>query len=513
MNDQNKTIKFILNEIEAQGVLQAIGDGISIQDTNFKILYQNSKHKSLIGEHIGEYCYQAYEKREDNCDGCPLTMTFKDGLIHTVERTVPINGEISYFEITSSPLKDKKGKTIAGIEVIRNITDRKQVEEKLRESETFNRTVLNNLFIGIAVNSVDPDVTFNYMNNNFPACYRTTKEKLAEPDTFWDSVYEDPEFRKEIKKRVLDDCLSGDPSRMYWEDVPITRKGEETTFITARNIPIPDKQLMISTVWDVTKRKKAEKELERLNVVLKQKNKELEQIVYITSHDLRTPLVNIGGYSKEITKALEEVISILQNAEDLTVAKEKISLIVESDIAESENYISKNISKMENLLSALLNLSRLGQQVLTKEKLNMNDLMSDIAKSMTYQVAHIGAKLELSDLPICAGDAIQINQLFSNLIGNSLKYLDSERSGVINVSGHNKQDYSVYCIEDNGIGIAPEYQEKIFEIFYQLNPSKVEGEGLGLTIASKIVNSHGGKIWVESELGKGSKFFVSLPKA
>ena len=512
MNDQNKTIKLILNEIEAQGVLQAIGEGISIQDTNFKILYQNSKHKSLIGEHIGEYCYQAYEKRENNCDGCPLAMTFKDGLIHTVEREASVNGKILHVEITSSPLRDKTGKILAGIEVVRNITDRKQTEEKLRESEIFNRTVLNNLFIGIAVNSVDPDVTFNYMNNNFPACYRTTKEKLAEPDSFWGAVYEERQFREEIKKRVLGDCLSGDPSRMYWEDVPITRKGEETSFITARNIPIPDKQLMISTVWDVTKRKKAEKELERLNVVLRQKNKELEQIVYITSHDLRTPLVNISGYSKEITRSLEEVVSILQNTEDLTAAKEKVSLIIESDIAESESYISKNIFKMENLLSALLNLSRLGQQALKKEKLNMNDLMSDIAKSVTYQVTNIGAKLELSDLPIGVGDAIQINQLFSNLIGNALKYLDSERSGVIRVSGHEEHDYSVYCVEDNGIGIAPEHQEKIFEIFYQLEPSKVDGEGLGLTITSKIVNSHGGKIWVESELGKGSKFFVSLPE-
>jgi light-regulated signal transduction histidine kinase (bacteriophytochrome) len=173
--------------------------------------------------------------------------------------------------------------------------------------------------------------------------------------------------------------------------------------------------------------------------------------------------VNIGGYSKEITKSLEEVVSILQNAEDLIVAKEKVALIIENDIAESESYISKNLFKMENLLSALLNLSRLGQQELKKEKLNMNNMMSDIAKSMTYQVTNIGAKLQLSELPVCTGDPIQINQLFSNLIGNALKYLDSERSGVIRVSGRNKHDRSVYCIEDNGIGIAPEHQEKILK--------------------------------------------------
>jgi signal transduction histidine kinase len=100
--------------------------------------------------------------------------------------------------------------------------------------------------------------------------------------------------------------------------------------------------------------------------------------------------------------------------------------------------------------------------------------------------------------------------LFSNLIGNALKYLDSERSGVIKVSGRKEYDHSVYCVEDNGIGISPEHQEKIFDLFYQLAPSKSEGDGLGLSIASKIVHSHGGKIWVESGLGKRSKFFVSL---
>ncbi len=435
-----------------------------------------------------------------------------NGKPYDIEHRLIVDGKVRWVREKADVEFDENRKAIKAIGFTQDITEHKKAEDKLRESETFIRTVLNNLPIGIAVNSVDPNVTFDYMNNNFPMCYRTTKEKLAEPDAFWDSVYEDPKFRKEMKKRVLDDCSSGDPERMYWVDVPIARKGEETAFITARNIPIPDKHLMISTVWDVTKRKQVEQALEHLNDKLKQKNKELEQLVSITSHDLRTPLVNIAGYSKEITKSLKEVAFILQNAEDLTVAKEKVSLIVESDIAESESYISKNIFKMENLLSALLNLSRLGQQELKKEKLNMNNMMADIAKLMTYQVANIDTKLELSELPFCVGDAIQINQLFSNLIGNALKYLDSERSGVIKVSGRKEHNHSVYCVEDNGIGIAPEHQEKIFEIFYQLEPSKVNGEGLGLSIARKVVNSHGGKIWVESELCKGSKFFVSLPE-
>ncbi|KKM55572.1 hypothetical protein LCGC14_1552630, partial [marine sediment metagenome] len=142
--------------------------------------------------------------------------------------------------------------------VIRDITERNREEEVLREGDAFIRAVMDNLPIGIAVNSVDPAVEFSYMNDRFTKLYRTTREALADPDAFWDAVYEEPAFREEIKKRVLDDCASGDPERMYWEDVPITRKGHETAFITARNTPVPDKHLMISTVWDVTGRRRAE---------------------------------------------------------------------------------------------------------------------------------------------------------------------------------------------------------------------------------------------------------------
>ncbi len=143
--------------------------------------------------------------------------------------------------------------------------EKSEAAEALRESEAFIKVVLDNLPVGIAVNSVDPAVIFSYMNDNFPRFYRTTREKLTAPDAFWDVVYEDPEFREGIRKRVLDDVASGDPKRMFWEDVPISRQGEATSYVTARNIIIPDRPLMISTVWDVTERKEAQEEIIILN--------------------------------------------------------------------------------------------------------------------------------------------------------------------------------------------------------------------------------------------------------
>jgi len=144
---------------------------------------------------------------------------------------------------------------------LNNLERERKNQEDLRESEAFIRTVMDNLPIGIAVNSVDPDVNFTYMNDNFPKIYRTNREALTEWDSFWEVVYEDPRFRSEIKQRVLEDCAAGDPKRMLWENIPVTRNGQVVAYISASNTPLPDKDLMISTVWDVTDRIKAEKTL------------------------------------------------------------------------------------------------------------------------------------------------------------------------------------------------------------------------------------------------------------
>lgn len=147
----------------------------------------------------------------------------------------------------------EQDKTIRMIRVVmHDVTSLKQREETLIRQEAAVQSILDNLPIGVAVNSVEPSVQFSYVNDNFARMYRVDKETLKKPDGFWDMVYPDPEIREEIMRRVITDCASGDPDRMYWTRIPIERPGEKTSYVSARNIPMPGGEEMISTVWDVT---------------------------------------------------------------------------------------------------------------------------------------------------------------------------------------------------------------------------------------------------------------------
>lgn len=258
-------------------------------------------------------------------------------------------------------------------------------------------------------------------------------------------------------------------------------------------------------------RDEAEAEQHRLMSELADKNKELEQVVYVTSHDLRSPLVNIQGFSKELAYSIEELTTLLQTVEDLTQVKEKAAIILEGDIPDSLKYILSSTAKMDALLAGLLKLSRVGHATVTFTTVDMNELILEINNAFEFHLKESGVTFTVGDLPPCFGNDVELNQVFSNLLGNALKYLDRNRPGIISITGRKKENMALYCVEDNGIGIAPEHQKKVFEIFHRLNPEDTQGEGLGLAIVNKIVARHNGKVWVESEPGKGSHFYVSLP--
>lgn len=244
---------------------------------------------------------------------------------------------------------------------------------------------------------------------------------------------------------------------------------------------------------------------------LDEKNREMEQLVYVTSHDLRSPLVNVNGFSNELELSRRELLELMEQATLPDEMRMKVLTILNDDMPQSLAYIRSSADKMNSLINALLQLSRTGRNVLELSNLDMNSVLSDVKNSFEYLARETGAVVNVSDLPSCFSDRESVNQLFSNLISNALKFLDPARPGVIDVSGEIDGNRVIYCIEDNGVGIKPEHLTKIFEVFYRVDPEKAEGYGIGMSIVKKILYRLGGDVRVESNLGVGSKFFVSLP--
>jgi signal transduction histidine kinase len=270
---------------------------------------------------------------------------------------------------------------------------------------------------------------------------------------------------------------------------------------------------MVGTHSDITERKLAEQARHRLHKELEAKNKELESILYAASHDLKSPLVNIQGFGYELAQSCDLIRSArASKAKDADMEK-AVDVKLNEDIPNALDFILASTTKMDSLLSGLLDLSRLDSVATNVQAIDMNAMTANVAASMEYQIKEAAAKVDVDPLPPCIGDPSQINRVFSNLLTNALKFLDESRPGQIRIYGKSQDNRSIYCVEDNGIGIAPEHQEKIFQIFYQHEPDKRKGEGIGLTIVRRIIEKHDGKVWVKSELGKGSTFFVSLPNA
>ncbi|MCP3891657.1 MAG: PAS domain S-box protein [Desulfobulbaceae bacterium] len=397
-----------------------------------------------------------------------------------------------------------------------HIIEKKQAEEALREGEEEYRSILNNLLIGVVVHASDTSIMFNNREaeNILGLTYEQMSGKKA-IDPAWNFMQEDSTIMKVEEYPVSKVFSTKKPIHNFV--LGINRPDRDyVTWVIVNAIPVfsNDSELakMVVNFVDITALKQAEKKLAQVNVDLAAKNDELEQVVYVASHDLRSPLVNIDGYSKELDYAIKDLLRAF--AETPTgAALPTVTPLLEQDIPEAMRFIRTSAAKMDTLLTGLLRLSRSGRAMLSIEPLDMNGLISKVIDSTEFQIKEAGIELEVANLPPCQSDSVQVNQVFSNFLSNALKYIDPSRPGIIRITGRVEGERSVYCVEDNGIGIAPDHLGKIFEIFHRLDPTHSEGEGLGLTIVKRIVGRLEGAVWAESNIGLGSRFYVALPKA
>ncbi|MBX2974687.1 MAG: PAS domain S-box protein [Ignavibacteriaceae bacterium] len=382
----------------------------------------------------------------------------------------------------------------------RDLTSQKEIENELK----LNEIKLNALFSAMTEMVVLHDLVFdeqgnavNYRlidcNNSFTKITGITRESIL--GKLATEVYgsENAPYLDEFSKVAL----SGEPFEFY-------------TFY-----PAMDKHFMISVVspgknqfatitTDVTSIKQTED-------LIQAKNRELENYLYVASHDLRSPLVNIQGFGNRIEKQVKMVREEFIKNFNSDEKNKTIISIIDNDIKKSISFIFNNVYKMDVLVNGLLTISRTGRVKMSIQQIDMNNLVKRIIESLSFQIDESKAKFEVSELPVCYGDQNLLNQLFSNLIGNSLKYKKPDVPPIIKISGQKREKRIVYSITDNGLGIDKINIEKIWQVFYRVDPTASEkGEGIGLNIASKIVEKHKGKIWVDSEKGVGTTFFIEL---
>lgn len=245
------------------------------------------------------------------------------------------------------------------------------------------------------------------------------------------------------------------------------------------------------------------------NKALKRKNAELEQILHAASHDLRTPLISIQGFSEELRATCEVLDKELSVEGD--VDKNKLKELFEDDISLALNYIVNGSKRMEILLEGLLRISRMGRDSLKIEDIDMNELVQVVIDTLSIQIEESKATFKVSELAPCKGDPSLIEQVLTNLFTNAIKYREPTRECVIEVSSEVLTDSVKYTVKDNGIGIAEENLPKVFNAFYRVDEETIEGDGVGLAIINRALDLHNGIATVESELGVGSVFSFEIP--
>jgi signal transduction histidine kinase len=245
---------------------------------------------------------------------------------------------------------------------------------------------------------------------------------------------------------------------------------------------------------------------------LEEVNEEVQKFAYIISHDLRSPLVNIMGFSSELSEIRGEIADRFAAGSAGAETSGRDFAEIDGEFTEALTFIQQSANKMDRLISAILKLARSGQREFRFEKLPMAAILGDIVAASKHRASELGAEIIVEDVPPVVGDRLAIEQIFSNLIDNALKYLSDARPGRIVVRGRRQGTKIAYEIEDNGRGIAEHDMVRIFELFRRGGKQDMPGYGIGLAHLRILVRRLGGKITCRSELGKGSIFTVLLPQ-
>lgn len=489
------TLKAEEERARSEAIIAAIGDGMSIQDTDFKVLYQNEKHKELVGGDLaGRYCYEAYTCRDRVCPECPVAMCYRDGLVHKVEKVASSQMKYRYIEITASPLRDATGRVIAGIEIIRDMSQHKQAEEALEGQARFLQQLIDT--IPSPVFYKDADYRFMGCNAAFEECIGLPREQVV-GKTFHEFL---PKEQADVFHLKDVELFEHPGIQVYEAEIPCATGCRRNVIFNKATLTGTGGALagIVGVVIDITERKQAEDKIRSLNkdlafraAELVAANRELEAFSYSVSHDLRSPLTRIYSASQ----LLKEMYSSLLDETGRTLVQT----------------ICDGCHDMEELIEALLTLSRVTSSKMNRTECNLSKLAEIIAAEL--QVTEPERSLEFAIEPglVDDGDPRLIRALLENLLANAWKYTRKVPETHIAFGAADIDGERVYFVRDNGAGFDMEKSDRLFKPFQRLHDNgDFKGTGIGLATVRRIVERHGGSVWGEGEVGRGATFFFTL---
>ena len=424
---------------------------------------------------------------------------------HREKRFIHKNGSLIWVDLSTVLQRDKNSKPLFFITEFVDITERKRAENALLESEEKLNTLFTSMTEMMAMHELVFDENGKAVNYIITDC-NVAFSKITGIE------------KKDAVGKLATEVYGTDNAPYLKQYAQVATSGKSLVFDSYYSpmdkhflisVIAPEKNKFATIATDVSVLQQAQQQI--LN-----KNKELEDYLYIASHDLRSPLVNIQGFSQRLQKQTNNIKSQLANCGIDPILKTNISKITTEEIPKTLDFIFSSVAKMEALINGLLQLSRTGRIKMYISKVNMNKLLEKVLFAHSFQISELSSHVHLEHLPDCYGDEQQLNQLFSNLISNAIKYRNQNKALKIKISAINDFNRIIYSVTDNGIGIEHKFQEKVWNIFYRIDPqSQIAGDGVGLSVVKQIAERHRGKAWVESVEsveGHGCTFFIELQK-
>lgn len=363
---------------------------------------------------------------------------------------------------------------------------RKRVETLLHESEQRYRAIFDESPDGILIIDLKTGkaVEFNDVAHRQLGYGREEFAGLSLAD------YEAKERIEEIQARIEKIRRN---ERDDFETEHRTKSGEiRNVAVSAQILTLGEHQYLYAIFRDITELRQAQEGLRQYAVSLERSNKELEHFAYVASHDLQEPLRKIGSFTELLARKYQGQLD------------EKADAYI--------GYIVDGAQRLQTLINDLLAFSRVTTKGKEFEPVDCNALLARVQLDLELAVKESSARLSVGDLPTVMADAVQLGQVFQNLIGNAIKYCASGEAPEIDVAAVAREGEWLFSVRDSGIGIEPQHFERVFQLFQRLHTrEEYSGTGIGLALCKKIIERHGGKIWLESAAGRGSTFFFTLP--